>query len=204
MLDEYRGRWIVTIEGGADIVFQIGTAKYGVRDLEGNLFDEKLQEVANHDQVKMFEIKLSQGAKPGKGGILPGGKVTDEIARIRGIKPGSDSISPNRHPDINSNVDILNMMDHIRKVTNKPVGFKTVIGAYGWLDNLFNEINQRGIESAPDFITVDSADGGTGAAPMPLMDDMGLPLRESLPLLVDKLNQHGLRERIKVIASAGN
>ena len=189
------------LEGGADIVFQIGTAKNGVRDLEGNLNDEKLKEVAAHEQVKMFEIKLSQGAKPGKGGILPGGKVTEEIAKIRGIKPGSDAISPNRHTDINSNADLLEMITRIRTVTGKPVGFKAVIGAYGWLDNLFIEIKQRGIESAPDFITVDSADGGTGAAPMPLMDDMGLPLRESLPLLVDKLNEHGLRDRIKVVSS---
>jgi len=189
------------LEGGADIVFQIGTAKYGVRDLEGNLDDDKLREVASHEQLKMFEIKLSQGAKPGKGGILPGGKVTEEIAKIRGIPVGGDSISPNRHTDIKTNTEILDLIEHIRTVTGKPVGFKTVIGAYGWLDNLFNEINQRGIECAPDFITVDSADGGTGAAPMPLMDAMGLPLRESLPLIVDKLNEHGLRERIKVVSS---
>lgn len=189
------------LEGGADIVFQIGTAKNGVRDLEGNLNDEKLKEASAHEQVKMFELKMSQGAKPGKGGILPGGKVTEEIAKIRGIKPGSDAISPNRHVDINSNADLLDIIARVRNVTGKPVGFKTVIGAYGWLDNLFDEINKRGIESAPDFITVDSADGGTGAAPMSLMDDMGLPLRESLPLLVDKLNEHGLRDRVKVISS---
>ncbi len=189
------------LEGGADIVYQIGTAKYGVRDKEGNLDDEKLREIAAHEQVKMFELKLSQGAKPGKGGILPGGKVTEEIARIRGIEFGQDSISPNRHPDIDSNEDLLNTIERIRKVTGKPVGFKAVIGAYGWLDNLFQEINEIGIESAPDFITVDSADGGTGAAPMPLMDDMGLPLRESLPMVIDKLNEYGLRDRIKVIAS---
>ena len=180
------------LEGGADIVYQIGTAKYGVRDQDGNLDDEKLKEIAAHDQVKMFEFKLSQGAKPGKGGILPGGKVTAEIARIRGIPEGEDSISPNRHPDINSNEDLLQMIDRVRRVTGKPVGFKAVIGAYGWLDNLFQEINEIGIEAAPDFITVDSADGGTGAAPMPLMDDMGLPLRESLPLLVDKLHEYGV------------
>ena len=189
------------LEGGADIVFQIGTAKYGVRDLQGNLSDDKLRDVARHDQVRMFEIKLSQGAKPGKGGILPGGKVTGEIASIRGIPAGSDSISPNRHLDINSNSELLDMINHIRKVTGKPTGFKAVIGAYGWLESLFNEIKQRGIDSAPDFITVDSADGGTGAAPMPLIDDVGLPLRESLPMVVDKLNEHGLRERIKVISS---
>jgi len=189
------------LEGGGDIVFQIGTAKNGVRDMDGNLNDDKLREVAAHEQVKMFELKLSQGAKPGKGGILPGGKVTDEIARIRGIRPGSDAISPNRHTDINSNVDLLDMIARIRRVTGKPVGFKTVIGAYGWLDDLFKVINERGTEAAPDFITVDSADGGTGAAPMPLMDDMGLPLRESLPLLIDKLYTYQLRERIKVISS---
>ena len=189
------------LEGGADIVFQIGTAKYGVRNKSGDLSDDKLREVASHDQVKMFEIKLSQGAKPGKGGILPGGKVTKQIAEIRGIEIGASSISPNRHPDINSNAELLDMIDRIRKVTGKPVGFKTVIGAYGWLDNLFNEIKTRGVESAPDFITVDGADGGTGAAPMPLIDDMGLPLRESLPLVIDKLKEHGLRDRIKVISS---
>lgn len=189
------------LEGGSDIVFQIGTAKYGVRDSDGNLSDEKLREIAAHEQVKMFELKLSQGAKPGKGGILPGAKVTPQIAKIRGIDVGQDSISPNRHPDINNNADLLRMINHIREVTGKPVGFKAVIGAHGWLDSLFEEIKKAGLDSAPDFITVDSADGGTGAAPMPLMDDMGLPLRESLPLVIDKLHTYGLRERIRVIAS---
>lgn len=189
------------LAGGCDIVFQIGTAKYGVRDLDGNLSDDKLKEVAAHEQVKMFELKLSQGAKPGKGGILPGGKVTDEIAQIRGIPKGGDSISPNRHTDIESHDDLLDLIDRVRRVTGKPVGFKAVMGAWGWLDTLFTEINKRGIESAPDFITVDGAEGGTGAAPMPLIDTMGLPLREGLPLVVDKLVEHGLRERVRVIAS---
>lgn len=189
------------LEGGADIVFQIGTAKYGVRDEQGNLNDDKLREVAAHEQVKMFEIKLSQGAKPGKGGILPGGKVTEEIAKIRGIPVGDDSISPNRHPDMNSVDELLDMIERIRQVTGKPVGFKAVIGAYGWLDNLFTAINKRDIQSAPDFITIDSADGGTGAAPMSLMDYMGLPVTESLPLVVDKLIDYGLRDRIRVAAS---
>jgi glutamate synthase domain-containing protein 2 len=189
------------LEGGADIVFQIGTAKNGVRDVEGNLNDDRIREVAAHEAVRMFEIKMSQGAKPGKGGILPGGKVTEEIAMIRGIAVGSDAISPNRHTDVNSNTELLDMINRVREVSGKPVGFKAVIGAYGWLDRLFSEILERGTESAPDFITVDSADGGTGAAPMPLIDDVGLPLRESLPLLIDKLNEYGLRKRVKVIAS---
>ena len=189
------------LEGGADIIFQIGTAKYGVRDKEGQLNDAKLQEATAHEQVKMIELKLSQGAKPGKGGILPGGKVTEEIATIRGIHVGEDSISPNRHPDIDSAEDLLDMINHIRDVSGKPVGFKAVIGAYGWLDELFELVNERGIESAPDFITIDSGDGGTGAAPMSLIDCVGLPIRESLPLVVDIINKHGLKGRIRVIAS---
>lgn len=189
------------LEGGADIVFQIGTAKYGVRDEHGNLSDEKLKEIAAHEQVKMFEIKMSQGAKPGKGGILPGIKVSPEIAKIRGIKVGQDSISPNGHTDISSSYELLDMIARVRRVTGKPVGFKAVVGRQDFYDSLFSKINERGIESAPDFITIDSADGGTGAAPQSLMDYMGLPLKESLPFVVDKLIEHKLRNRIKVISS---
>jgi len=151
------------LEGGADVVFQISTAKYGVRDALGNLSDDKIREVAGHNQVRMFELKLSQGAKPGKGGILPDGKVTEEIAQIHAIRAGQDSISPNRHPDINAVGELLDMIERIRSVTGKPVGFKAVIGAYGWLDALLAEINKRGKPSAPDFITVDSSEG----APLP-------------------------------------
>jgi glutamate synthase domain-containing protein 2 len=204
------GNWLNTgegglspwhLEGGCDIIFQIGTAKYGVRDEDGNLSDDKLREIGDIEQVRMIELKLSQGAKPGKGGILPGEKVTAEIASIRGIPEGQDSISPNRHPEIDSASDLLDMIHRVREASGLPVGFKSVIGAYGWLEELFEEIKERGIESAPDFITVDSGDGGTGAAPMPLMDCVGLPIRESLPLVVDLLIKHGLRDRIRVIAS---
>nr|WP_246075835.1 FMN-binding glutamate synthase family protein [Aliikangiella marina] len=189
------------LQGGADLIFQIGTAKYGVRDLEGNLDDEKLREVAAHEPVKLIELKLAQGAKPGKGGILPGQKVTPEIAKIRGIPEGKDSISPNRHPDINRNEDLLKMLAHIREVSGKPCGFKTVIGSPDWIEALMQDIVEMGEEFAPDFITLDSGDGGTGAAPMTLMDDMGLPIRETLPMLVNALKKFGLRERIKIFAS---
>jgi glutamate synthase domain-containing protein 2 len=171
------------LEGGADIVFQIGTAKYGVRNADGGLDTAKLAEVAAHPQVRMFEIKLSQGAKPGKGGILPGIKVTEEIARIRGIPAGQDSISPNRQPEVNSASELLDFIDLVRRTTGKPVGFKAVIGAYGWLDELFEEVWRRGMESAPDFITVDSGEGGSGAAPMPLIDNVGLPVRYAWALI---------------------
>ena len=189
------------LEGGCDIVFQIGTAKYGVRDAAGNLSDDKLRELAAHENVRMFELKLSQGAKPGKGGILPAKKVTPEIAEIRGIPEGEDSISPNRHPEIGSVGELLDMIAHIREVTGKPTGFKAVIGAYGWIEELFDEINARGMASAPDFITVDSGDGGTGAAPLPLIDNVGLTIREALPMLVDMRDRAGLKDRIRIVAS---
>lgn len=189
------------LAGGCDLVFQIGTAKYGVRKPDGSLCDEKLKSLAAHKQVKMFEIKMSQGAKPGKGGILPGEKVTPEIAGIRGIPVGQDSISPNGHEDIKSVEDLLDMVARIRTVTGKPVGFKTVVGQLRFFDDLFTCINRRGAASAPDFITLDSADGGSGAAPQPLMDYVGMPLKESLPLVVNLLYQYGLRDRIKVICS---
>ena len=180
---------------------QIGTAKYGVRDLDGKLSDAKLREVAAHPQVRMFELKLSQGAKPGKGGILPAVKVSEEIARIRGIPPGQDSISPNRHPEINNTDDLLDMIEHIRSVTGKPTGIKLALGEPEWLDELCASIHLRGEQSAPDFITLDGGDGGSGAAPETLIDNVGLTLRESLPALVDKLTAHGLRERMRVIAA---
>jgi glutamate synthase domain-containing protein 2 len=189
------------LEGGCDIVFQIGTAKYGVRTHDGMLDEKRLRDVAAIPQVKMIELKLSQGAKPGKGGILPAVKVTPEIAKIRGIPVHADSISPNRHPEIDSVGDLLDCIGRVRAIAGKPTGFKSVIGAYGWLESMCQEIQKRGLESAPDFITVDSGDGGTGAAPMALMDNVGLPIKESLPLVVDILRRHGLRERIKVFAS---
>lgn len=204
------GCWLNTGEGGlspyhleydCDIVMQIGTAKYGVRDSEGHLSDERLRELAAEKSIKMFEIKLSQGAKPGKGGILPAVKVTEEVAKIRGILPHVDSISPNRHIDISNVEELLDSIEHVRQITGKPVGCKFVLGSYEWLHDLCLAIHKRGSQFAPDFITLDSADGGTGASPQGLMDYMGIPIQESLPHLVDTLVMYNLRERIKVIAS---
>jgi len=189
------------LSGGCDIIFQIGTAKYGVRDENGDFCDEKLKEVASHEQVKMFEIKLSQGAKPGKGGILPAEKVTAEIARIRGIPEAQASISDNRHKEINNVSELLDMVNHIRHVTGKPVGFKAVMGSYEWLEEMCLKIKEMGAESAPDYIVIDGCDGGTGAAPLSLMDNVGLPLRESLPEVAKILEFHRLKSRIKIVAS---
>lgn len=190
------------LEGGADLVFQIGTAKYGVRDADGRLSDERLREIAAHEQVKMFEIKLSQGAKPGKGGILPGAKVTEEVARIRVIPVGEDSISPNGHPDIRTVEQLLDMIARVREVTGKPVGVKAVVGGTDVFRQICAAIVERGADhAAPDFITIDGAEGGTGAAPQSLLDHAGMSIREGLPLVVDALNHYGLRPRIRIIAS---
>ena len=204
------GVWLNTGEGGlspyhqtaaCDLVFQIGTAKYGVRDDDGNLDIEKIASLAAIPEVRMFEIKLSQGAKPGKGGILPAEKVTDLIATTRGIPSGEDSISPNRHPEVTDAVSLLDLIDRVRIASGKPTGIKLVLGQTTWLDDFCEAIHARGLASAPDFITLDSADGGTGAAPQGLMDNMGLPVASSLPLAHEKLATAGLRERIKLIAS---
>ncbi|MEJ6390302.1 FMN-binding glutamate synthase family protein [Gymnodinialimonas ulvae] len=189
------------LEGGCDVIFQIGTAKYGVRDAEGNLSDDKLREMAALDVVRMFELKLAQGAKPGKGGILPAAKITDEIAAIRGLPKGSDGISPNRHREAGNANELLDLISHIREVTGKPVGIKTVMGDPEVFTELFTAVNARGEQSAPDFITLDGGEGGTGAAPMPLMDLVGMSIREALPILTDLRNRAGLKDRIRIVAS---
>jgi glutamate synthase domain-containing protein 2 len=189
------------LEGGCDIVFQLGTAKYGARDADGNLDEKKLSDIAAKHQVKMIELKLAQGAKPGKGGILPANKVTEEIAKIRGIPAGQSSLSPNRHLDAGDIEELLDLIHRVREASGLPTGIKIVLSSASWMDELLSAVLDRGVESAPDFITVDGGDGGTGAAPLSLIDEMGLQLKESLPILVDKLNEYGLRKRIKVICS---
>ncbi|HFD92738.1 MAG TPA: FMN-binding glutamate synthase family protein [Gammaproteobacteria bacterium] len=202
------GVWLNTGEGGlspyhlegqCDLIYQIGTAKYGVRDADGRLSDTRLRDVARH--VRAFEIKLAQGAKPGKGGILPAIKVNEEVARIRGIPVRVASVSPNRHVEVKVPDDLLDMIQRIREETGLPVGIKTVIGSAVYPRQLCEAILRRGADSAPDFITVDGGEGGSGAAPQVLADHVGLPLTESLPILVDVLDEAGLRERIRVIAS---
>lgn len=189
------------LEGGADIIMQIGTAKYGVRDAEGHLSDARLRELAAHETVRAFEIKLSQGAKPGKGGVLPAAKVTPEIAAIRGIPVGVDSISPNRHRDVANVNELLDMVVRVRQVTGKPTGIKTAIGGRRFMHELCEAIVRRGPQDAPDFITVDGGEGGSGAAPQALADHMALSIDEALPRVVDTLIEFDLRERIRVIAS---
>ena len=187
------------LEGGGDLIFQVGTAKYGVRDAQGGLSADRLMEIGR--VVKAFEIKLSQGAKPGKGGVLPGRKVTPEIAQIRGIAVGRDSLSPNRHRDIANAEELLDRIVFIRDLTGRPVGIKTAIGGWRFMNDLTEAILRRGLESAPDFLVIDGGEGGSGAAPQALADHMGLSIEEALPRVVDALIEAGLRQRIRVVAS---
>lgn len=202
------GCWLNTGEGGlapyhqegeCDIIMQIGTAKYGIRDEHGNFSAARAREVAQF--VKAFEIKLSQGAKPGKGGVLPASKVNPEIAAIRGIPPWQDSISPNRHHDIGNIEELLDQIVFIRELTGRPVGVKTAIGGWHFINELCEAILRRGPEYAPDFLTIDGGEGGSGAAPQTLMDYAGLPIIEALPRVVDALIESGLKQRIRVVAA---
>ena len=187
------------LEGGCDIIMQIGTAKYGVRDAQGHLDPDRLTELGR--VVKAFEIKLSQGAKPGKGGVLPGKKVTPEIAQIRGIPEGRDSISPNRHRDIANMVELCDMIVRIRDLTGRPVGIKTAIGGWRFMNELADHVHRKGLEYAPDFLVIDGGEGGSGAAPQALADHMSLSIDEALPRVVDALIESGLKPRIRVVAS---
>ncbi|SFU45079.1 Glutamate synthase domain-containing protein 2 [Nitrosomonas eutropha] len=202
------GCWLSTGEGGlapfhlegeCDIIMQIGTAKYGIRDERGKFSAARAREIAQ--SVKAFEIKLSQGAKPGKGGMLPACKVSPEIAAIRGIPPWQDSISPNRHHDIGNIEELLDQIAFIRELTGRPVGVKTAIGGWHFINELCDAILRRGPEYAPDFLTIDGGEGGSGAAPQALIDYAGLPIIEALPRVVDALIESGLRQRIRVVAA---
>tara|TARA_Y100001960_G_scaffold328546_1_gene417595 strand:+ start:21136 stop:22617 length:1482 start_codon:yes stop_codon:yes gene_type:complete len=193
-------------DGNAPLIFQIGTAKYGCGNEDLTINTDKLALLAKNDQIKMFEIKLSQGAKPGKGGILPADKVTKEIAEARGIQEGTASISPNRHVEVDSDETLLELIFKVKKYSEKPTGIKFCLGTPEHLDSLFELMNEKkqledGHLYIPDFITLDSSDGGTGAAPMAHMDAMGMNIKHSLPILIAKLNEYNLRSDIKVIAS---
>src|ERR1041384_4783215 len=187
------------LEGGCDVIMQIGTAKYGVRDAQGNLSTDRLVELSK--VVRAFEIKLSQGAKPGKGGVLPGKKVTPEIAHIRGIPEGPDSISPNRHRDISNMNELLEKISWMRDLTGRPIGVKTAVGGWRFMNEMADIVHRRGLEFAPDFLVIDGGEGGSGAAPQALADHMGLSIEEALPRVVDALIETGLKQRVRVVAS---
>lgn len=185
---------------GADLVWQIGTGYFGCRDEQGNFDPQRFRDNALRPEVKMIEVKLSQGAKPGHGGILPASKNTDLIARIRQVAPGTDVISPSAHRAFHTPRELLDFLSQLRELSGgKPVGFKLCVGNPGE----FVAICKAALESGqtPDFVTVDGAEGGTGAAPMEYSNHVGMPLRDGLAFVVDTLTGFDLRDRVRVIAS---
>jgi glutamate synthase domain-containing protein 2 len=182
---------------GGDLIWEIGSGYFGCRDDDGRFDEERFAENARQPQVKMIEIKLSQGAKPGHGGILPAAKVTAEIARARGVPPGLDCISPSSHSAFTTPLEMMAFIERLRQLSGgKPVGFKLCIGhPWEWF-GLVKAMLQSGI--TPDFIVVDGAEGGTGAAPVEFSDHVGAPLQEGLLLVHNTLVGTGLRDRVRL------
>ena len=188
------------LEYGGDIIWQLGTAYFGCRTHDGAFDADRFRQQASKDVVKMIEIKLSQGAKPSHGGILPGVKVTSEIAEARGLPLGKDAISPPTHSEFSTPLELMTFITKLRDLSEgKPIGFKLCIGKY----EDFMAICKAMLETSiyPDFITVDGAEGGTGAAPLEFTNHLGTPLDEALPFVHNCLKGIGVRQHIRVIAS---
>ena len=165
---------------GADLVWQLGTGYYGARQSNGRLCYETLRDkVRRHSEIKAIELKLSQGAKPGKGGILPASKVTSEIARIRGIEEGQSCISPSAHPEFNTVDGLIDCVEKMASCTGLPVGVKSAVGQIAFWRELAVRMKERGC--GPDFICIDGGEGGTGAAPLVFSDHVSLPIFEAFP-----------------------
>ena len=184
-------------ENGGDLIWEIGSGYFGARNLDGTFSPEMFQANATKPQVKMIEIKLSQGAKPGHGGVLPAAKVNGEIAKIRGVAKGKDCISPAAHSAFSTPVEMMQFIGKLRELSGgKPVGFKLCIGQPHEFLALIKAMLETGIK--PDFIVVDGTEGGTGAAPLEFLDHIGMPLREGLSFVHSALVGAGIRDEIKI------
>lgn len=188
------------LEHGGDLVWNIGSGYFGCRNPDGSFSEENFIRNAQRDCVKMIELKLSQGAKPGQGGILPGAKVSAEIAEARGVPAGKDCVSPSSHSAFSTPMELLQFLEKLRHLSGgKPVGFKLAIGhVWEWfaIAKAMHESNLL-----PDFIVVDGGEGGTGAAPLEFSDHVGMPLREALMLVHQTLVGLNLRSQIRIGAS---
>ena len=185
---------------GGDLIWQIGTGYFGCRKENGAFCPDMFQKNATINNVKMIEIKISQGAKPGHGGILPASKNTPEIAKIRNVKPHTDVLSPPSHTAFKNAEGLVNFVKELRELSNgKPIGFKICIGKKEEFIDICKAMNSTGIK--PDFITIDGGEGGTGAAPVEFSNSMGMPLKDGLVFACDTLSYYDLKKDIKVIAS---
>src|ERR1700761_4303189 len=188
------------LEPGGDVIWQIGTGYFSCRHKDGTIDYDAFAERAVKPQVKMIEIKLSQGAKPGHGGILPAAKVTPEIARIRLGEMGEDVISPPYHTAFSTPLELMSFIKQLRELSEgKPIGFKLCVGHKSEFLAICKAMVKTGIY--PDFITVDGGEGGTGAAPLEFSNSVGMPLREALAFVYDALTGFDLKKHIKIIAS---
>lgn len=188
------------LEAGADLVWQIGTGYFGCRSADGNFCADTFQKVAANDCIKMIELKLSQGAKPGHGGILPGRKVTKEISEIRGVPLGQDVLSPPAHKAFSDAEGLALFIQKLRELSGgKPVGLKLCVGHEKDFENLVTEMIR--LKIVPDFITVDGAEGGTGAAPLEFSNSIGKPLKEGLSFVHRTLLKAGIRNQVTLIAA---
>jgi glutamate synthase domain-containing protein 2 len=182
---------------GGDLIWEIGSGYFGCRNDDGSFSSEKFKANALDPQVKMIELKLSQGAKPGHGGVLPGAKVSPEIAAARGVPPGVDCISPAAHSAFSTPLELMQFIEHLRNLSGgKPTGFKLCIGHPWEFFAIVKAMLQTNI--VPDFIVVDGAEGGTGAAPLEFTDHVGAPLQEGLLLVHNTLKGAGLRSRVRI------
>lgn len=188
------------LEGGGHITWQIGTGYFGCRDTNGNFNPEKFKEKANLPNVKMIEIKLSQGAKPGHGGVLPAAKNTVQIARIRGVEPHTLILSPPSHSAFSDAKGLIHFIAKLRELSNgKPIGFKLCIGNTTEFEAICHEMIAE--DTYPDFITVDGAEGGTGAAPLEFADGVGMPFEPALIFVNKTLVSLNIRDKIRIIGS---
>lgn len=188
------------LEPGGDLIWQIGTGYFGCRTLDGRFDPDQFRDTARLDQIKMIELKLSQGAKPGHGGVLPGTKVSTQIAQIRGVEPNQTVISPSAHTAFSTPEGLLVFLARLRELSDgKPVGFKLCVGNPQEVFSIGKAMLKTGI--IPDFITVDGAEGGTGAAPLEFSNSVGMPLDDGLVFIHNTLVGLGVRDQVKVIAS---
>ena len=187
-------------DGGGDIIWEIGSGYFGARNPDGSFSPERFAETAANPQIRMVELKLSQGAKPGHGGVLPAAKVSREISETRGVPMGQDCVSPSRHAAFSTPVEMLHFIAEMRRLSGgKPAGFKLCLGHPWEFLAICKAMLETGI--TPDFIVIDGAEGGTGAAPLEFMDHLGMPLREGLSFAHNALVGVGLRDRIRLGAS---
>jgi len=184
---------------GCDLIFQMGTAKFGVRNQEPTLNEAKLEALAAHETIKMIEIKLSQGAKPGKGGLLPKEKITQEIAELRGVPMGKDVVSPPHHEECVDIASTVKFIRRVQEVSQLPTGIKLCLGQDQELRALVREMKSQSV--FPDFLSIDGAEGGTGAAPKSFMDDVGVPLFHALPVVTRILIEEGVKNRMKLLCA---